>query len=351
MDETEVRAALAVLERAVLGSGLTPSVSGVSIGTVYSRFRASRPRDRAWTLVRGLLRPFIVAFWREPWDAITVGRWEEHRALRTSSVTRLGRRPCDATLNLELARAKQMFKWAARAGLIPRNPLEAAARVATISARETWLTAGQVDRLLEAAEGDAFLTSWILIAVGTGMRMNEILALRWDRIAANGVLILGTRATKTRSRHVVALPAEALASLEAIPRDQACPFVFTNPSRGAKFHPCTIRRWFRFAASSAGLDAVVADGDGKLLCHDMRHTFASIADARGASATAIRDAMNHRNLRSTERYLHRARTEGALAMAVLMERRPPQRAIGTGREISSDDRKISVDGRVSLRSS
>lgn len=297
----------------------------MTVGQLYARFRASRPRDRAWMLVRGLLRPFVVRFWREPCEAISSETWDAHRKLRAGEPTRLGRPPCEATLNLELARAKQMFKYGVASRRIGVNPLEGAKRRKAISARETWLTSEQVERLLEAAAHDPFLLAWILIAVGTGLRMSEILSLRWDRLSAAGVTVISARSTKTSSQHVVALPASALAALQALPRHLSSPFVFSNPQRGARFHPCTIRRWFRASAASAGLDAVVAEGDGKLLCHDMRHTFASIADARGASAIAIRDALNHANLRTTERYLHRSRTEGALAMALLMERRPPQR--------------------------
>lgn len=344
MDRAKIEAALAVLGSEICGTSVTRPV--VTVGKLYMHFRASRPRDRAWTLVRGLLRPFVLAFWREACGAIDAARWDNHRSRRRGQVTRLGRPPCDATLNLELARAKQMFKWGVRARLIEANPLEVAARVPTVSARETWLTSGQVDRLLDVAADDPFLSSWILVAVGTGMRMSEILSLRWDRITPAGVVVLSARRTKARRQHVVALPASALAGLARLSRGLSSPFVFTNPARGAKYHPSTIRRWFRFAAESAGLDAVVSDGDGKLLCHDMRHTFASIADARGAAPTAIRDALNHASLRTTEKYLHRSRTEGALAMAILMERRPAQKSergstrnvdvsIGTGVQRSS----------------
>jgi integrase len=210
--------------------------------------------------------------------------------------------------------------------LLRRNPLQAVKREAAVSARETWLTSEQVDRLLGAASGDPFLSAWLLVAVGTGMRMSEILSLRWDRIGTDGTVLLNARSTKARRRHVVCLPASARDGLDRLPRHHASPLVFTNPSRGTKYNACTIRRWFRFAVEASGLDAFVADGDGRLLCHDCRHTFASLADARGAPATAIRDALNHSSLRVTEHYLHRARREGALAMAILMDRRPARRA-------------------------
>jgi integrase len=330
MDRHKIEAALAVLGAELRGLDVTRDSTCQTVGQVYMRFRRSRPHDRAWTLVRGLLRPFVVRYWREPCEAIGVSAWDAHRKLRTAEVTRLGRPPCGATLNLELARAKQLFKWAVSRELIRVNPLEGAKREAAISARETWLTAGQVDQLLCAAREDPFLTAWILIAVGTGMRMGEIMSLRWDRISPLGVVILNARSTKTRTRHVVALPASALAALEALPRSIGCPYVFTNPSRDRRYNPCTIRRWFRRAAEDAGLDAVVAEGDVKLLCHDCRHTFASIADSRGASPTAIRDALNHASLATTARYMHRARADGALAMALLMDRRPAQKSERVG---------------------
>ncbi|HLK91517.1 MAG TPA: tyrosine-type recombinase/integrase, partial [Polyangia bacterium] len=92
-----------------------------------------------------------------------------------------------------------------------------------------------------------------------------------------------------------------------------------NHDTGEHLSDRWMNRWFRAAVELAGLDDKVAPGDGRLRIHDLRHTHASLADARGASATAIRDALGHSNLAVTQRYLHRHQARGALELARLMD--------------------------------
>jgi len=244
-----------------------------------------------------------------------------------------------------------MLKWAVANKLLEANPLAAAKGTRALSARETWLTEADVAKLLEAANhvrdgrGPCFpgrreyrgviLRAFILACVDSGLRKNEARLLRHDRIGPDGVVELLARQTKSRRRRIVALTPRTLEAIKTIPEEwryvpTSCknpivvrrhtrePYVFINPQTGDLLSDRTLWFWFRKAVVASGLDARCAAGDGRLRVHDLRHTFASLADAKGASATAVRDALGHTNLGITERYLHRNRAKGAVDLARLM---------------------------------
>lgn len=318
MTDAELGAAV----RATLAQGVTPTVNAVQVRHLFARFKLLHRADRSWRLVRNLLRPFVVRFARRPAEGLGPEDWAVHRARRKREATRTGSPPCDLTLNLELTRAKQLMTFGKCTGLALCKP------VATRTQRETWLTWVQVSELLRGClalrwpHQRAALRAWILVGVTTGMRGGEIRRLRWDRIGDRGVVTLRQGETKTRRRRVVALPQEALGALSCVDRAQS-PYVFANPTTALPFNLTTVRAWFRQAAEAVGLDAAVADGDVRLILHDLRHSAASIADARGARATAIQAMLGHARLQQTSRYLHRDDSEAALEIASLMG--PPRR--------------------------
>jgi integrase len=241
-----------------------------------------------------------------------------------------------------------LLKWAVANSLLEANPLAAAKSTRELSARETWLTEDDVDKLLAAADQvrdhrvcvrrtteyrGKILRAFILCCVDSGLRKNEARVLRRDRIGPDGVVELLARQTKSRRRRIIALTPRTLAAISALPTEYRHtsksarnwqvswghqPYIFINPERGDLLSDRTLWHWFRQAVEIAGLDARCAEGDVRLRVHDLRHSAASIADAKGAQATAIRDMLGHTNLGITERYLHRNRAKGAVELARLM---------------------------------
>ena len=127
---------LELLQGIARALGVTPGV-GVTVGAVFMRYKATRPRGRAWQLERNLLRPFVVRFWRRPGRSIGPADWNDHRALRTRQTTRTGRPPCDLTLNMELKATKRMFRWAVGKKLLDERPLIDCKPVKTRERRES----------------------------------------------------------------------------------------------------------------------------------------------------------------------------------------------------------------------
>ena len=323
MDEDQQQ----LLEAIARAVGVTPSVKAVTVrrltvGGLYMAYRATRPRGRAWQMERNLLRPFVVAYWREFPGAVD---WQAHRRARKRQKTRLGRPPCDLTLNLELAAVKRMLGK----GSLSARP------VRTRTRRESWFTAEQVDSLIDAARAlrwrhqqRAF--AGIASVMGdTGLRISEALSLRWDRITLRGVTSITGKGSKAR---VVALTPRTLTHLAAIDRHLTDPRVFLNHRRHTTYNPSTVRAWFRTAIEAAGLEGVKADGDLALVPHCLRHSFASIADERGAPASWIQQAMGHASSQTTSVYLHREEHDAAIRIAAIMSQRRPPKKISPSHE-------------------
>jgi len=306
------------LEAIARAVGVTSAVNAVTVGQRYMAYKATLGRGRAWQMERNLLRPFVVAFWRRPASSLGPRDWEAHRRARRRQPTRLGRPPCELTLNLELKAAKRM---------VPT--LRDCRPVKTRTRRESWFTADQVQALIAAAASlrwehqQRAFAALATVMGDTGLRISEALGLRWDRITLRGTASVLGKGAKTR---VIGFTPRALAVMSRLDR-HTNPHVFVNWRTGKAWNASTVRAWFRAAIEVAGLEGVKADGDLALVPHCLRHSFASIADERGAPAQWIQTALGHAHASTTAVYLHRNAADAALRMAAIMgDRKPPRRS-------------------------
>lgn len=292
---------------------------------LYGRWEKVRRFTRSWRLERVRLEPFVRLAGDRFADEITPDVWSDLRAIRMYEASpRTGRRVSATTLDTELIRAKQMYAWATVSGLLTVNPLATAQGSGARTARETWLTWEQVEKLLLASWENPFLYAWVLVSVSTGLRISETLTLRHDRIGGDGQVTINSVQTKSKRKRIVALSSRAMAAVAELPRHWTAPWVFWGKS-GKPVHPSTVELWFRRAVERSGLDAVCAPGDKRLRCHDLRHTHASLADAAGIGLKALRDQLGHADSRTTERYMHREQADRALEIAAAMDRRPAKK--------------------------
>ena len=148
----------------------------------------------------------------------------------------------------------------------------------------------------------------VRVAAYTGLRLGELIALRWHDVDLEGSVLTVSRAmsagfeTTTKSGRVrrVPLPAQASAALSRLRQRSdftaATEFVFAHPVLGRPLHPETMRNRFKQAR-----DAV---GARPLRFHDLRHTYGSLLAAAGVDLVTIKEMMGHSALSTTGRYLH-----------------------------------------------
>jgi integrase len=148
----------------------------------------------------------------------------------------------------------------------------------------------------------------VRVAAYTGLRLGELLALRWKDIDLDGVAMTVSRAmsagveTTTKSGRVrrVPLPDQASTALKRLRQraDFVEPdeYVFAHPALGRPLNPVTVRKRFKQAR-----DAI---GSRPLRFHDLRHTYGSLLAAAGVDLVTIKEMMGHSALSTTGRYLH-----------------------------------------------
>jgi integrase len=155
----------------------------------------------------------------------------------------------------------------------------------------------------DAAHQDAAI---YLTAAFTGLRMGELLALRWKHVDFPGSTIRVERSIThgaegpPKSGRVRAVPlvdelAEALARLgqrERFTGDDELVFVGET---GEHLDGSALRRRYKKARDKAGLRP--------LRFHDLRHSFGSLA-VNAFQPVEVKELMGHADLRTTARYLH-----------------------------------------------
>lgn len=136
------------------------------------------------------------------------------------------------------------------------------------------------------------LTPLVLLAMNTGLRKGELLALEWDDVALDrGVLTVRAASAKNGKARHVPLNSEALDVLQRWRRQQGAggPRVF--PVGDFK------KGWQRLRD-----DAQIKD----FRFHDLRHHFASALVMKGVDLNTVRELMGHADLSMTLRYAHLA---------------------------------------------
>jgi integrase len=161
--------------------------------------------------------------------------------------------------------------------------------------RLRYLSDDERKRLLDAcrASSDRRLYALVAVALGTGARQGELLALRWTDVD-----VAGRRAiledTKNGERRTLALAGSALDELRELARVRqiGTDLVFAS-QRGVAAFPR--RPWE---------EALVATGLKDFRFHDLRHTFASYLAMSGATLAELAEALGHRTLAMVKRYAH-----------------------------------------------
>lgn len=209
----------------------------------------------------------------------------------------------------------QALDW----GVIGRNPAKAKLKIPKSATREKIVYTGdQARRFLEVTTGDRLAPLWALF-LSTGLRRGEALGLRWENVDFPGralhvkeAYVAGKtaggpsgsmKAPKTKgSRRVVPLVDGAIAALTARAEQQVrdaeeagaawqgSGFVFTD-QLGRPLRPDSIGKRLKAAQRKAGVP--------ETRCHDLRHSFASIALEEDVHPKLVQMAMGHSQITTT----------------------------------------------------
>ncbi len=200
--------------------------------------------------------------------------------------------------NRVLAFTSRLFRLFEDWGLRPQhtNPTRGIDR-AREEARDRVLTPTEMtalgEALARAEKEQPAAVAAIRVAALTGLRIGEVLSMRWEHIeeAHNAVMLPHTKTG--RRKHV--LPSAALELLAGLPRIND--YVFTVGNQAAITYP-TVRKAFMAIAHDAGLP--------DLHLHDLRRTFMTGAARSGLGTHVLRDLLGHKTTAMADRYIRHA---------------------------------------------
>jgi integrase len=176
-----------------------------------------------------------------------------------------------------------------RAALLHRE----SGRVAARGSANAWRHARKRPLFPELAAGTFgdHLAPVVLLAINTGLRRGELLALEWNDINLDARMLTVRRenAKSGKQRHVP-LNVEAMNALTQWAAQGAC--------SGSVFKVSSIKSAWCTLLTSAG----IAD----FRFHDLRHHFASRLVMAGVDLNTVRELLGHADLSMTLRYAHLA---------------------------------------------
>jgi integrase len=200
------------------------------------------------------------------------------------------------------------FKQAMRWGLIPRNPVEATDPPRPQQAEMKILTRDEVGTLLRETTDDRLHALYVL-AVTSGMRLGELLGLRWTDIEGDAHRLFVRRSLQrtrhglvfvepktAKSRRTVMLTERAVTALRRHRQQQAeerlrlgpvwedQELVFPNHTGGPQ-DPGAVSNGFKGMLKRLGLLAI--------RFHDLRHTAASLLLSAGTHPKIVSEMLGH----------------------------------------------------------
>ena len=174
---------------------------------------------------------------------------------------------------------------------------------AEVRARE-YLTDGEIARLIDAAGKSRYGhrdATMVLVAYRHGLRVGELVTLRWDTIDFAHGRLHASR-LKGSSESVHPLSGRELRALRRLRREQdpTSPFIFTS-ERGAPFTPAGFRKMVARLGIAADLGFPVHP-------HMLRHACGFKLANDGVDTRSLQDYLGHRNIQHTVRYTELAPT-------------------------------------------
>jgi len=192
---------------------------------------------------------------------------------------------------------RAILNFAVRHKMRPDNPARGV-QLNKGKKRERFLSTEEFTNIgdaLKAAEANAVSRNAVAalrLLMLTGARKNEICGLKWEHVDfERSMLRLPDSKTGAKS---IPLGAPALEVLAGIDRNKGVSWVL--PAKTGKGHFQGLPRIWRDIAKGAGLKDV--------RLHDLRHSFASVSVAGGASLYVLAKVLGHTQARTTERYSH-----------------------------------------------
>jgi len=201
-----------------------------------------------------------------------------------------------ATANKYLRTLKASLNRAVRRGYLERNPASDVKQVREPEKELRVLTPQEVGRLLSACQSVRWKVL-VALAVTTGMRLNEMLSLRWEDVdVETGTVWVRNRPghlTKSRRNRILALVPAICTMLGRVRHDGQ----FVLHTQAGRLWRNNVQRGFGAIVKRAGIP--------RCTLHDLRRTFISHLAMAGVNEAVVKELAGHAAISTTLRYYTR----------------------------------------------
>ena len=232
---------------------------------------------------------------------ITYYELEKYRNYLKKKPTKHGTIRTVRALNVEIGILSHMLNKARTWGMIGSNPFDAGdtLKLKGENRRTRFLEEKQIPQLLLAAQ--PHLQPIIEAAIHLGTRPGkEILSIKWKDVDFKKGTVCIKR-NKTGNIDHVPMNPDLEALFRRLKPREADPDVHVFLYNGKPIR--SIIRSFKQACEKAGIPYGLGVKGG-VVFHDLRHTCASHLIMRGASLKEVQEHLGHKNIATTDRYLH-----------------------------------------------
>ena len=200
----------------------------------------------------------------------------------------------NATINRELSCLRRIFNLAIKDNNAIKNPVNDIKFLKEPPGRTRYLSVDEITNLLKNC--DSHIKSVVITALNTGMRLGEILNLKWVCVFIDNTInpYLEISMSKTNKKRFIPLNnamIDLFNKLKVKSRDSD--YVFLKKS-GEKLK--SIDTQFKNALDNAKIK--------DFRFHDLRHTFASHFVMNGGDLLSLKELLGHSNLEMVNRYAH-----------------------------------------------
>ncbi len=216
------------------------------------------------------------------------GKWRSHGYTGPAKSIQPG------TVNRELDTLRGIFSKAVEWRKLHEHPMGAVRRFKVDNRRTRILTEAEQLALLAACP--AKLGRMVRLALITGARIGELLALTWADIGDDELTFVETKNGRSRRLPLSAAVRAVLVSCPRRPGHDGV--VFLNARTGKPYTVNGVAHVFRRALTRAGITS------GDVTLHTLRHTALSRMIATGIDQFTVMAISGHSSTRMLERYTH-----------------------------------------------
>jgi integrase len=254
--------------------------------STYKQHHSNEDVKRSWKRDKLSLKNLEPFFGSKPINEIKSDDVSRYRSWRAKSVS-------GSTVNRELALLRHMFNQAIAAGLMTHNPVQGIQSFRE-NGDKCWHVVTPAEEAKLTQEAADHLKPLITVALETGMRLGELLALDWHHVSVKDRLIHVVTSTsgdtKSGKARWVPITDRAYVALRSLDPKPAGP-VFTHHGKPIM----RVTTAWRRACREAGV---------KARFHDLRHTACTRLIAAGVPVPQVQLIAGHASITTTMKYVH-----------------------------------------------